>query len=339
MRAGEDAGVRTIVLAMDPDLVGRFFPADLRAELEALGDVVPVAGDLQAAAAGGALRDAEVIVTGWGTTPIDRDLLDAMPRLCAIVHSAGSVRAVVSKEVYRRGIGVSSQAWANALPVAEYALAMILLAAKGTLRAGRRYRAQRGRIDVLAELADRGTVGRRVGIVGASVVGRRVVELLRPFDLQVVLADPTLTSADALALGVPVLPLDQLLTTSAVVSLHAPLLPSTAGMIGAAELALLPDGATLINTARGALVEEPALIAELRTGRVEAVLDVTDPEVPEPSSPLWDLPNLILTPHVAGSAGTELRRLGASVVAEAARALRGEPLLHPVTEQRYDSLA
>jgi phosphoglycerate dehydrogenase-like enzyme len=322
---------------MAEELIDRFFPADLRAELAALGDVVPVVGELTASTPN--VRDADVVVTGWGTTAIDRELLDAMPRLRGIVHSAGSVRAVIPKDVLRRGIAVSSQAWANALPVAEYTLAMILLAAKGTLRAERHYRAQRRRFDVLTELADRGAADRRVGIVGASVIGRRVIELLRPFDLEVVLADPTLTSADALALGVPLLSLDHVLATSAVVSLHAPLLPSTVGMIGPAQLELLPDGATLINTGRGALVDEPALIAELRIGRIEAILDVTDPEVPEPSSPLWTLPNLILTPHVAGAAGTELRRLGRSAIAEVARVLRGEPLFHPVTEQRYDSLA
>lgn len=326
---------------MTADLIEQFFPTDLRARLDDVADVLELAtpGDLRDRTSTAALARAQVVITGWGTGRIDSSVLDRAPRLRGIVHSAGSVRAVISPDCYRRGIVVSSQAWANALPVAEYTVSMILLAAKGVFRAQRRYRADRRRFDLLAELAGHGGFGRRVGIVGASTIGRRVIELLRPFDLEVVLADPTLTDQAAAALGVQLLPLPELLATSQVVSMHAPLLPETAGMIGAAELALLADGAVFLNTARGGLVDQQALVAELSSGRIEAVLDVTDPEPPEPSSILWDLPNVILTPHVAGAVGNELRRLGASAVDEACRVLRGEPLQHPVTEQRYESLA
>jgi phosphoglycerate dehydrogenase-like enzyme len=343
MRSGDSVGsaetLPIIVVAMDLEQQERFFPSALAARLETTGRVVHIPGNLHAPEAMAGLRSAEVLITGWGTARIDDTVLEDAPRLRGIVHAAGSVKAVVSKDVYRRGIVVSSQARANALPVAEYTLAMILLGAKGVLAAQRRYRDTRRRFDVLTELADHGTVGRRVGIIGASVIGRRVIELLTPFDLEIVVADPTLTEVDAASLGVRLLTLEELLATSAVVSLHAPLLPVTAGMIGAAELARLPDGAVFINTARGALVDEEAMVRELLSGRIEAILDVTDPEPPDASSPLWDLPNVTLTPHVAGAAGTELHRLGASAVAEVRRVLRGEPLQHPVTEERYDSLA
>ena len=133
--------------------------------------------------------------------------------------------------------------------------------------------------------------------------------------------------------------LDALLAASDVVSLHAPSLPSTRHMLDARRLALLRDGATLINTARGALIDQDALVAELVSGRIDAVIDVTEPEVLPPDSPLYDLPNVVLTPHIAGALGVEVRRLGDSALDELERYARGEPFAHPVTRADLDGIA
>ncbi|NUO36458.1 MAG: hydroxyacid dehydrogenase, partial [Dermatophilaceae bacterium] len=175
-----------------------------------------------------------------------------------------------------------------------------------------------------------GNHGRRVGVVGASRIGRRLLDLLRPFDLRPSLTDPYVDEAEAAALGVPLLPLDDLLRTSHIVTLHAPSTPETRHLMGRRELALMPDGAVLINTARGALVDHDALTAELRTGRLSAILDVTDPEPLPPGSPLYDLPNVFVTPHLAGSQGNEVARLGSVVAQEADRFVRGEELAYAV---------
>lgn len=330
-----------VVIAMPEALAARFFPPTAWERLREFGDVAfsPTPSDHSAVEARRLLAEAEVIVSGWGTAEITADVLDAAPRLRGVVHSAGTVRSVASRDCYERGVVISSQAWANALPVAEYTLAMILLGAKGAFGAQCQYRAQRAAFDVYGELAAQGAYQRRVGIIGASTIGRRVIELLAPFDLEVVLADRTLRPEDGAKLGVDLLSLAELLASSDIVSLHAPLLPSTTGMISTDELALLGDGATFINTARGALVDHTALVRELRRGRIEAVLDVTNPEPPPPDSALWDLPNVVLTPHIAGAAGTELHRLGSSTVDEVGRILNGQPLLHPVTSDRYDAIA
>ena len=330
-----------ILVAIPEPLRSRILPSSLVDQLWATAPVAvaPTPDDLLAGDTHALLAEAQVLVTGWGSDLVDAEVLAAAPRLRAVVHTAGSVRPVVTRDVYARGVAVSSQAWANALPVAEYTLAMILLAAKGVPRARDRYRAVRGGVDVHELLAGHGTCQAQVGIIGASVIGRRVIELLAPFDLNVALYDPTLGANEAAALGTTLMSLDELMRTSRVVSLHAPWLPSTEGMIGAAELASLPDGSTFINTARGALVDEPALVRELQTGRIDAVLDVTWPEPPAPDSRLWTLPNVTLTPHVAGSAGNELERMGASAVREVARVVRGEPLHHAVDADVYDRLA
>ena len=133
--------------------------------------------------------------------------------------------------------------------------------------------------------------------------------------------------------------LDELLATSDIVSLHAPALPETRNMIGRDELARMARGVWLINTARGALVDTAALEDATRDGRINAFLDVTDPEPLPPDSPLWDLPNVVITPHIAGSQGNEVRRLGRQAVTEVERYARHEPPLHPVTHADLGRIA
>jgi phosphoglycerate dehydrogenase-like enzyme len=295
-------------------------------------DTELVLTEFASAGARAALAHAEVILSSWGGPALEAPALAAAPGLRALVHAAGSVKPYVSAALWRRGIVVSSAAAANAVPVAEFTLAMILLANKQTLRLARTFRERRARLDLLADVSDAGNYAKTVGVVGASEIGRRVIELLRPHDLRVLLFDPYLDAPAARALGASRADLDELLAASDVVSLHAPSLPSTRHMLDGRRLALLRDGATLINTARGALVDQDALVAELRSGRIDAVLDVTDPEPPPPDSPLYDLPNVVLTPHIAGAIGLEVRRVGNAAIDELARYAAGHAFLHPVTE-------
>lgn len=317
-------------LAMAPRLPRQLFAPDVLARLRAAADVDPdhVLSDY------GALGDAEVLLTSWGAPPVDAAALANAPRLKAIVHAAGSVKRIVGADCWRRGIVVSSAAGANAVPVAEYTLAMVLLAGKRVLTAAHDYHRRGGRPPIREPT---GNYGRTVGIVGASRVGRRVVELLRPFDLEVVVSDPLLDDPDSL--GVRRVELDELCAASDVVSLHAPAVPATRHMIGRRQLGLMRDGATLINTARGALVDHAALLAELAVGRISAVLDVTEPEPLPVDSPFFDLPNVLVTPHVAGAQGLEVQRLGASAVAELERYARGLPFEHPVTPAQLEHIA
>jgi phosphoglycerate dehydrogenase-like enzyme len=319
---------------MSPAARGRLFDPAAIERLQSVAEVDPdvVLTEFRSPTALAVLAPAEIVLSGWGSPPLDALALDAAPQLRALVHAAGSVKPYVTDASWRRGIAVSSAAAANAVPVAEFTLAMILLANKRAFRLAETYRARRARVDLLEEVPDAGNYGRTVGIVGASRIGRRVIELLRPHELRVLVCDPYLDDPSAHTLGARRVELDALLAASDVVSLHAPALPSTRHMLDRRRLALLPDGATLINTARGALVDEAALVAELRSGRIDAVLDVTEPEPPPPDSPLYDLPNVMLTPHIAGAVGLEVRRLGAAAVDEIARYAAGQPFAHPVTE-------
>jgi phosphoglycerate dehydrogenase-like enzyme len=185
----------------------------------------------------------------------------------------------------------------------------------------------------------RGAHDIHVGLVGASLVGRLVIGHLGRLDAAVSVCDPYLAPAEADELGVRKVELDELLATSDIVSLHAPALPETRHMIGADELARMPRGAWLVNTARGALVDTAALEDATRDRHVNAFLDVTDPEPLPSTSPLWDLPNVVITPHIAGSQGSEVRRLGQLAVTEVERYVRREPPLHPVTRADLDRIA
>ncbi|MFF4659593.1 hydroxyacid dehydrogenase [Streptomyces sp. NPDC001381] len=325
------------VFAMDPVHLPLLFPAPLLARLRQTAEIDPalVVRDFADPVAASALATADVLITGWGCPHLDGDALGAVPRLRAVLHAAGSVRPLAGEALWERGVTVSSAVAANAVPVAEYTLAMILLAGKDAFTHRERYRRTHSG-PAPAETAALGNAGRRIGVVGASRVGRRLLELLRPHDFEVLLHDPYVDAAEAAELGARLSSLEDLLRHSDIVSLHAPDIPETHHMLDRARLALVRDGGVLINTARGALVDHAALTDELVSGRLHAVLDVTDPEPLPADSPLYRLPNVFLTPHIAGSLGNELERLGRVVVEELERLASGLP---PAHEVRHADLA
>ena len=283
------------------------------------------------------LARTDVLLTSWGAPCVDEAFLARAPRLKALIHAAGSLRGIATEAAYDRGVVFSSAAWANALPVAEYTLAAILAANKDLLGLREHFRAARTGRGLRQSHRHIGNYRRVVGVVGASRLGRRVIELLRPFDLDVLVHDPYLDAAEADRLGVPgSVELDELCRRSDVLTLHAPAVPATHHMIDRHRLALLRDGATLVNTARGALVDLAALTAEVLSGRLRLVDDVTEPPA---DSPLYDAPGAFLTPHIAGSYGTELTRLGHAAVAELTRYCSGEPFVHGVSRDAFHRTA
>jgi len=265
-----------IALAMMAGLVDHAFtPAQLE-RLDAAGelaDPVPLDsfdGDRAAAV----LARAEVLVGHWGCPTLTGEVLAGAPRLRLFAYAAGTVKWQVTDAVWGRDLVVTSAAAANAVPVAEYTVAMVLLAGKGVLLFREWLRDPQLRLPI-----DASTVGnyrRRIGLVGASLVGRRVIDLLAPYDLEVAVYDPFLGVAEAAQLGVEkVDDLDALCESVDVLSLHAPDVEATRGMIGAAQLAALPDGATFVNTARPALVDQAALEGHaLRRIGIDSLADI-----------------------------------------------------------------
>ena len=303
-----------------------------RERLEQLVEVVGYYTDDDEALASPRLSEVEILLTGWGSLKLPPAVLAQMPSLKLVLYAAGSVRHMLSEEFWARGITIVSAADANNEPVADYAYAAIILALKGEHRAEAHFRAERSYV---ANHDDLGIYGRTVGLIGFGSIARKVASRLEALETEVLVYDPYLSGADAREVGVEcVETLTDLFERSRVVSVHAPWIPGVNdGMIGRAELESLPQGAVFLNTARGALVDEDALVAVLRERPdLLANLDVTYPEPPADDSPLWELPNVKLTGHIAGSLGTERTRLGRLVVDELERWLAGEPLQHAVTE-------
>ncbi|MGA4992488.1 hydroxyacid dehydrogenase [Nonomuraea bangladeshensis] len=330
------------VFAIAPWAFGDVFPADLLTRLRQLADIDPATTftSFEGPEAAAALAEANILLTGWGGPRVDEAVLTAAPRLRAVVHAAGTVKARVAPAVYDRGIVVSSAADANAVPVADYTLAMLVLGAKRAFTRARRYAAARedGPRDWLSGDGT-GLHDCTVGVIGASRIGRLVLRRLRAFDVEVLLYDPHVSTAEAAALGVEPVSLDELCRRGDLVTVHAPALPETRHMLDARRLALLPDGAVVVNTARGSLIDTEALTAACAAGRISAILDVTDPEPLPPGHPLFALPNVLVTPHLAGAQGREMRRLGEFAVAEVGRFVNGVPLLGQVEPAQLPYIA
>ncbi len=281
----------------------------------------------------------EIVLSSWGCPPVDARVLERMPKLRAIFHAAGTVKNHVTPDCFDRGLRITSAAYANAIPVAEFTVAAIVFANKRAFRAQRLYREVRSYRLWSKELPGIGNHAKTVGLVGASRIGRMVAERLRGFDLELLIHDPYLAAEEARAMGAEACELDALLSRSDVVSLHAPSLPETRHMIDRRRLGLLRDGTVFVNTARGALVDHEALTEELVSGRIDAVIDTTEPELLPPESPLYDLDNVFLTPHIAGSQGSETQRMMTLAIDELERFVRSEPLEHEVRREDWDRIA
>lgn len=314
----------------------RFFTDEDLARLRAAAEV-RVLGNLDQTAGDAALSGTEILLGSWGMPKLAPAFLAKAPRLRAVCYAAGSVKGFVTPESYARGVLITTAMHANAVPVAEVTVALITLANKSWFQAIDAIKAQKKHV---AAPAHAGNYRTRVGLIGFGAICRLVAERLQKMDLQIDVYDPYAKEADLAAFGCRrQADLVQLARDCQVISLHAPNIPATHHMLAAPFFRAMRDGATFINTARGALVDESALIAELQTGRITAHLDVTDPEPPVAGSPFWSLPNVYLTPHLAGSSSGEIRRMGQLAIEECLRVIRGEPPRFPVSEAMLATMA
>lgn len=304
----------TTLVCVPPPVRASLFPGGL-GDARLLDDVAGLAE---------ALPGTEILVTGWGVPVLDERLLDLAPDLRLVAHIGATVKFFVTDAVFARGIRVTQAGQAMARPVAEVALAFTLSLLHQLPRFD--HALHGGAEWAVAEQAPprHEILGCPIGVVGASRTGTAYLELVRALGARVSVSDPYHDGG---------LPLDDVLASSRILALHAPVLPETRHLIGARELALLPDGAGLVNTARSWLVDEDALLAELRTGRLDAAIDVFDDEPLQVDHEFRRLPNVLLTPHQAAGTVEGRVRQGSIVLAEIERHRTGQPLLHEVTRE------
>jgi phosphoglycerate dehydrogenase-like enzyme len=284
------------------------------------------------------LADVKYLFSTWGMPTLGRDQIARLPAWEALFYAAGSVQTF-ARPLLEAGITVVSSWAANAVPVAEYTVAQILLAGKGFFQAQRacRTHATRGNY---AGMRFPGNFDSTVALLGAGMIGSAVIERLKPYQLELLVFDPFLSERDAALKGVEKVTLQDAFRRGFVVSNHLANLPATQGMLtGELFESMLPN-ATFINTGRGRTVAEDALIEVLRRRPdLTAQLDVTDPEPPRADSPLYDLENVVLTPHMAGSSGWEVRRMADFAIEEAIAYRAGRPLRYGVTMQMLSTMA
>ena len=286
-------------------------------------------------------QEVELIFSTWGMSIwTEEEIRRYLPSLKCLFYAAGTVQAF-ARPFLASGVKVYSAWAANAVPVAEMTVAQIILANKGYYLSSRRYRSNadhRAAKDAFNKC--RGNYGETVGIIGAGMIGKLVIEMLRPSRLAVKVFDPFLADAEAERLGVTKCSLDELFAGCRVVSNHLANNEQTKGMLcGSLFQQMMPDS-TFINTGRGAQVVEAELIETLKNRPdITAILDVTYPEPPKAESEFYSLPNCILTPHIAGSIGNEVHRMSEYMLAEYRSYIKNEPCKYEVTEKMLETMA
>ncbi len=325
-----------VAMLLDQIICPQVISAKGAARFEALGEAVwNETRENELENAKNILKDADVAVTSWGSPQMTKELLDVAPNLKLIVHAAGSVKSIVTDEMYDRGIRIVSAARVLSEGVSETALGLTIASVKNFFALNAETHAGGWSHTGITEMYQI-----TIGIAGFGIAGRHYAELLRAFSVDVIAYDPGVSAEEMVKLGVRKVELDQLFAECDVLSLHAPELPSTYHMVNREALAQMKNGAILINTARGTLVDEDALVEALESGKLKyACLDVTSPEPPVADSPLRKLPNCILTPHLAGQANNGLYKLGDHCYNEIVHFINEEPLNGEIIREMLATIA
>lgn len=337
MTAG--TGAPTVVAVVSESLFAEFFSAEdaerLRAAAETLGGSFVRVDRLEDAV----LAQARVVITSWGARPFDADVLATLPKLELIAHTGATIKPFATDELFDRGIRVTQAGAGMARSVAEVSLAFTLALLHRVPEMHNALRDGDGWHDADRVGVQREILGAPIAVIGASRTGRAYLELIRALGAEPLLVDPTLDAGAAAALGAELLSLDDALPRAEIVAVHAPTLPETHHLIGRRELALMRDGAGLVNTARSWLVDEQALIEELQRGRLSAAIDVFDEEPLGRDSPFRSLPDVLVTPHRAAGTSQGRRRQGRIVSDEVEAFVAGRPLVHVIHRDQLSSMA
>lgn len=321
-----------VALLLNPGVSSRVFTPQALDRLSGLGTKLARPSAVLAETPGEAERlmeNARVVITSWTSPPLGESLLRLAPELELVLHAAGSVKPIVTDALLARGIPIFSAAPVLSRGVAETGLGLTLTALKNIWEVSAHTRSGdwwNNRADqVRAKIRE--TYGSTIGVIGAGHAGRQYIKLLRHFEMNILLSDPTLSEAEAWELGAEPVPLEQLMARSDVVMVLAPEIPETYHMINEERLSQMKPDAVLINLARGSLIDEEALRRKLEGGSgIRVILDVTDPEPPPAGHWLRLHPNVMLTGHIAGAVNNGLLGIGDFVTEQLERFAAGEPL-------------
>ena len=284
--------------------------------------------------------DIEHIFTTWGVEPLtEKEIKLFFPNLKCVFHAAGTVQKF-GRPFMNCGVKVHSAWAANAIPVAEYTVAQIVLANKGFYTAARMM--SRGERASACRCFRQypGCYDSKIGIIGAGMIGKLVIRMLKDYRVDILVFDPFLPDETATEMGVKKVSLQELFSQCHVISNHLADNENTKNILNYDLFSEMIPYSTFLNTGRGAQVLETDLIKVLKErADITAVLDVTFPEPPVENSPLYNLSNCILTPHIAGASGNEFWRLADYAIDELKRFLNNEPRKYEVTLQMLETMA
>ncbi len=324
-----------IAITFRNELLNTLFTPKTLGELKTLGDVVINDGAATVENIKKTIKDADIAITSWGNPALTAEILDECPNLKLVVHAAGSVKPIVTDELWNRGIRVCASTKPLGIGVAETALGFAISASKNFYNLNSDIHNGGYGVKDVKELYEL-----TVGVVSAGWVGRHFIKLLNNFGVDILLYDPFVTDEAAEKMGCRKAELNELLEKSDIVSLHAPSIPETKHMINADTLKLMKDDAILINTSRGSIVDETALYEHMAAGHLKyACLDVYDPEPILPGNPLRTLPNVIMTPHIAGLATNGRLRIGAHATEEIGKYINGNAMECEVKQEMLATMA
>lgn len=309
-----------------------FIPAHVAARLESLGDVSwnNTEEDYSAQELRDRLTGMDVCVTGWGNACFDGAVLQCADRLNLVAHTGGSVAPYVSSTFFDRGLKIISGNRLYAESVAEGVIAYMLCSLRSLPHYNNEVQQGRWRSEYAP---NEGLLDKTVGLVGFGMVARNLVRMLKPFRVGITVYDPYVSDEELSACGVRRASLEEVMSGSQIISLHAPRTPGTHHMIHAQLLRTVQDGALFVNTARGSLVDEEALADELETGRFKAILDVYETEPLQAGSRLRGLGNVILIPHMAGPTLDRRGFVTLALIDDIQNFSLGKPLKHEIDRE------
>ena len=333
--------MKAIFLCDKSDKLFSVFDAETICELQKITDIEKkICSKADVISQPDTFADVELVFSTWGMPDFTKEEIKAyLPALKCVFYGAGSVQRF-ARPFLNCGVKVFSAWAANAVPVAEYTVAQIILSNKGYFVTSRIFHAQGKRAAREAMAKCNGNYGETVGIIGAGMIGKLVIQMLKQYNLKVIVFDPFLPDEKAEELGVEKCELAEVFERAFVVSNHLANNEQTQGMLKYEHFSKMRENAVFVNTGRGAQIVEDDLVRILsERPDLTALLDVTYPEPPVEGHPFYTLPNCLLTPHIAGSDGQEVARMGRYMLCECQSYLCGAPCKYEVSMKMLETMA
>jgi phosphoglycerate dehydrogenase-like enzyme len=329
--------MRTLITVSKPELKKVLFSEDSIRLLQSFSDVDWVEENVKLTSEelAGMIGGYDACITSWGTPRFTRDVLEKANKLTFIGHAAGTVVPLLDEYVFELPIQVVSANAPLAKTTAEGVIAMMLTGSWKLWEYNNNLK--RGYFSTNYETV-MGLSGQTVGIIGFGEVAREVIRLIKPFEPRILVYDKYVDPQVIESFGAEPSGLEELLRASGIVSLHCALTPETAGLVGREQLSMMRDGSLLLNTARGPVVDEEALLAELRSERIYAVLDVYNQEPLPMNHELLQLSHAFCLPHVGAYQRYWKSRFGLYVIEQLNKIVAGEIPQGVITRTRFQGM-